>query len=432
MQLFKYLDQLYVRRVMLLLLSAGMFVAIAGANVYRDGSKFHTAFYLLFLIPGLVYVATNPGSLRERLKNPLGIAAALFLVTIALSVVYPGVDVQPDKVLVKIALILVSMFIIGQFVAGNSALFKKIMMLAVVAVAIVAVINVHEFYFLGEHPYNVRMRGFYLIENPLFLAGTYGSFFISSIYLAIEYRHKTLIALLMASSGCVLMLAVIATQCRSFFVAVVAALVLPYFRKGRGTILALLSLALIVFLIAVYVNPALLDRTEMPRLQIWKYSLELIGERPFYGWGADYDPAIGVTGGPISDAHKFLLAFWKGEPLSDTHNILLTVWLKYGAPALITLLLLLGYATVVTLKNLDNKTLRLGGALLIFGMTMLFFEGHDIMTKPNRMWLMIWIPLGIIMGAMHEQSHAFASGNDPGTGSLPGEDIRNSNCSLTQ
>lgn len=396
MQLFKYLDQLNLRRVMLLLLSAGMFVAIAGFNIYRDGSKFHTAFYLLFLIPGLVYVATDMDSFRGKLKNPLGIAAALFLVTIALSLLYPGVDVQPGKILVKIALIFVSMFIISQFVSENAALFKKVLMLAVAAVAIVAVINVYEFYFLGERPYYVRMRGFYLIENPLFLAGTYGSFFIASIYLAIEYRHKSLIALLMVSSGCVLMLAVVATQCRSFFVAVLAALVLPYFRKGRGTILVLLSLAFIVFLIAVYVNPVLLDRTEMPRLQIWKYSLGLIGERPFYGWGSDYDPTIVVT----------------GIKLVDTHNILLTVWLKYGALALITLLLLLGYATFVVMNNLDNKTVRLGGALLIFGVTMLFFEGHDIMTKPNRMWVMIWIPLGIIMGGMHEQYNGSGSGND--------------------
>ena len=119
---------------------------------------------------------------------------------------------------------------------------------------------------------------------------------------------------------------------------------------------------MIVFVTAVYLNPALLERTELPRLQIWKYSLELIGERPFYGWGSDYDPTITVT----------------GLALSDTHNILLTVWLKYGALSLVALLLLLGYASFVVMNNLNNETLRLGGALLLFGVTMLFFEGHDI------------------------------------------------------
>jgi len=89
-----------------------------------------------------------------------------------------------------------------------------------------------------------------------------------------------------------------------------------------------------------------------------------------------------------------------------------------------------GFGTVIgESRGMPYQSFLIPG---VIGMTMLFFEGHDIMTKPNRMWLMIWIPLGIIMGAMHEQSHAFASGNDPGTGSLPGEDIRNSNCSLMQ
>jgi O-antigen ligase len=379
---------------MLLLLSAGMFVAIAGFIIYRDGSKFHTAFYLLFLIPGLVCVAADPDVVKKMLGEPLGIAAVLFLGTIALSLLYPGVEVRPEIILVKIALILVSLFIISQFVAENTALFKKVLMLAVMAVALVAIFNMYEFYWVAQHPYSARMSGYYLVENPLFLAGTFGSFFIAAIYLVIEYRRNILMVFLMMSSGGALMLAVVATQCRSFFVAVLAALVLPYFRKGRVTILVLLSLALIVFVAAVYLNPALLERTEFPRFQIWKYSLELIGERPFYGWGSDYDPTITVT----------------GLPLSDTHNILLTVWLKYGALSLVALLLLLGYASFVVMNNLKNETLRLGGALLLFGVTMLFFEGHDIIAKPNRMWMMVWVPLGIVMGAMHAQNTATGSG----------------------
>jgi hypothetical protein len=42
---------------------------------------------------------------------------------------------------------------------------------------------------------------------------------------------------------------------------------------------------------------------------------------------------------------------------------------------------------------------------------MLFFEGHDIIAKPNRMWMMVWVPLGIVMGAMHAQNNATGSGN---------------------
>ena len=198
------------------------------------------------------------------------------------------------------------------------------------------------------------------------MAGSFGCFLVAAIFLSIEYRRQPLIVFLMASSGCALMVAIIATQCRSFFVALLAALVIPYFRKGRNRVLVILVLVLITILLAVYINPALLERTELPRLQVWQYSLELIGERPFFGWGSDYDMDMKVKGGT----------------LIDPHNILLTVWLKHGALALVALLLLLGYACFVILSNRNNATLRLGGALLMFGVTMLFFEAMTLF--PNQ------------------------------------------------
>ena len=384
MKILQYIHQVNFRGVILVLLSAGMFVAIAGYNVYWDGSKYHTGFYLLFLIPGLVYVATDLDLFREILRKPLSIFAVIFLFTVTLSLLYPDTEVHPEKELAKISLILVSLFIIGQFVSGNAALFKKILMVGVVAVALVAVYHVYQFYWVEKHPYHVRLRGYFLPGNPLFVAGTFGFFVVAATYLAIECRRQSLVVLLMALSGCALMVAITATQCRSFFVAVLAALVFPYFRKGRNTILVILVSFLIVILLAVYINPALLERTELTRLQVWQYSLELIGERPFFGWGSSYDMDMKTAGGT----------------LIDPHNILLTVWLKHGMLAFVALILLLGYASFVILNNRNNSTLRLGGALLMFGVTMLFFEGHDIIAKPNRMWVMVWVPLGIMMGAI--------------------------------
>jgi O-antigen ligase len=377
------------RRVILVLLSAGMFVATAGYNVYWDGSKFHNGFYLLFLLPGLVYVATDLDLFREILRKPLSIFAVIFLFTVTLSLLYPDTEVHPEKELAKIALILVSLFIIGQFVSGNAALFKKILMLGVMAVALVAVYHMYQFYWVEKHSYHVRMSGYFLPDNPLFVAGTFGFFFVTATYLAIECRRQSLIVFLMALSGCALMVAITATQCRSFFVAVLAALVIPYFSKGRNTIIVILISFLVVILLAVYINPALLERTELTRLQVWQYSLELIGEKPFFGWGSSYDMDLKIG----------------RTTLIDPHNILLTVWLKHGVLAFVALILLLGYASFVILNNRDNATLRLGGALLMFGVTMLFFEGHDIIAKPNRMWVMVWVPLGIMMGAIQEKYH---------------------------
>ena len=89
--------------------------------------------------------------------------------------------------------------------------------------------------------------------------------------------------------------------------------------------------------------------------------------------------------------------------LTDPHNIFLTIWLKYGAIAFLLLAVLVSFAIALVFRNRDNPLLRLGGALLVFGVTMLSFEGHNIISKVNSTWHMVWIPLGIMIGAMHAQ-----------------------------
>ena len=153
---------------------------------------------------------------------------------------------------------------------------------------------------------------------------------------------------------------------------------------------------LVIFAVIIYLNPAVLERTENLRPEIWKQALAIISERPFLGWGGDYYPEIRIEG-----------VRWA---LRDPHNILLTIWLKYGVLSFLALTGLLCYAVSITLGNKDNALLRMGGALLIFGVTMLFFEGHNIISRPNSTWHMVWIPLGIIMGGMQQCYHDPASG----------------------
>ena len=378
----------------MLLLSAGMFILIAGYNVYQDGSRYHTGYYLLFLLAGLVYVSTDLKTSARLLKSPLAIAAIAFFMAVAIAQLYPGTETRPASEWQKLFLILLSLLIIGQFVAGNTVLFGRIMMAAVVAVALVAIHHLYTFYLVDGHPAGNRLHGYFIPENPLYLVQSFGFFFIAAVYLAIQNRHSRIALFLMMASACVLVFAAVATQSRSFIVASIAALILPLLGRDRKTVVHVLSSVLIVFAVVFYLNPAILERTEFHRPQIWKQALDLISERPLLGWGGDYYPDIQIESLKLG--------------LRDTHNILLTIWLKYGALAFITLTMLLGYAVIVTLGNTDNATLRLGGALLIFGVTMLFFEGHNIISKLNSTWHMVWIPLGIIMGTMHERYH------DPG------------------
>jgi len=366
-----------------------MFILTAGYNVYWDGSKYHTGYYLLFMLAGLTYVFTDMKTSVKLMQTPIAVVAVIFLLTVAISQAYPGIEARPASELEKIFLILLSLMIIGQFVSSNAVLFGKIMMVGVVAVALVASHHLYMFYIVESHPISDRLSGYFIPKNPLYLAQSFGFFFIAAVYLAIGSRRSPVILVLMGSSACILVFAAVATQSRSFVVATVAAIILPFAGSSRRTIVIALSFLLIIFTIIFYMNPAIMERTELLRPQIWKQALDIISERPFLGWGGDYYPEIRVEG--------------LSQVLRDPHNLLLTIWLKYGLLSFITLTVLLCYAVSISLGNTGNATLRFGGALLIFGVSMLFFEGHNIISKLNSTWHMVWIPLGIIMGAMHVQ-----------------------------
>ena len=380
-----YLSRDNSRKAGLLLLSAGMFILIAGYNLYPDGSSYHTGYYLLFLLAGLACVSTDPGTAAALLKSPLARVAVFFLLTIAIAQLYPGTVTRPASELQKLALILLSLLIIGQFVAGNAVLFGRIMIAAVVAVGLIALLQLYTFYILEAHAFSVRLHGSFIPENPLYLAQSFGFFFVAAVCLASGNRHRLPVLLLMTAAAAVLAFAAVATQSRGFVVASMVALILPFLGSERKTAVLVLVSVLIMFAAVLYLNPAMLERHEFYRLLIWKKSLALICERPLFGWGSDYYPAIRLEG--------------LSRQLRDTHNILLTIWLKYGALAFVGLAVLLVYAVRTSLARSGSATLRLGGALLVFGVTMLFFEGHNIISKPNSTWHMIWIPLGIIMGA---------------------------------
>ena len=124
------------------------------------------------------------------MKAPLARVAAIFLLTIAMAQMYPGIEAESSSELVKILLILLSVLIIGQYVAANAVLFSKIIMAGVVAVALVAIYHLYTFYVVDSHSVSDRMKGYFIPENPLYLAQSFGFFFIAAVYLAVEnYRR---------------------------------------------------------------------------------------------------------------------------------------------------------------------------------------------------------------------------------------------------
>ena len=74
-----------------------MFVLVAGYNIYQDGSQYRTGYYLLFLLAGLAYLFTDLKTSVRIMKAPLARVAAIFLLTIAMAQMYPGIEAESLK-----------------------------------------------------------------------------------------------------------------------------------------------------------------------------------------------------------------------------------------------------------------------------------------------------------------------------------------------
>ena len=116
----------------MLLLSAGVFVVAAGYNIYLDGSKYHTGFYLLFLLPGIIYLVADSDASKKILKEPVFILAAIFLLTIVISVGYPGTVTQSGSELKKAVS---SGYRLHGSRQGHSTLWSRITMISADSVA---------------------------------------------------------------------------------------------------------------------------------------------------------------------------------------------------------------------------------------------------------------------------------------------------------
>ena len=87
----------------------------------------------------------------------------------------------------------------------------------------------------------------------------------------------------------------------------------------------------------------------------------------------------------------------------EPHNIFLTIWLKYGVVPMtlfsVSLVWLVNTARMAHPKKYFEWLLP-----LVFGLSMLFFEGANVIHKPNESWLLIWIPICLMLAGKMESS----------------------------
>lgn len=142
------------------------------------------------------------------------------------------------------------------------------------------------------------------------------------------------------------------------------------------------------------------------RFGIWRHTLELAAQKPFFGWGLDKQ-----------------LSFINllGDNITTTHSLYLAALLKGGAFGVLLLALVMIYGFIMAKWQCDRHQ-GLEGALFLFAAGFYLTQGMFIISNPAAAWDMFWFPLAVVL-TLPPASPIAPGGADntaPGSYRLPG------------
>jgi len=148
-------------------------------------------------------------------------------------------------------------------------------------------------------------------------------------------------------------------------------------------------LMLISCLIASYFYGNILNRGLSHRVDIWLSSLSKIVECGVF------------TGCGFEGSSKITIA--SGLSFQHPHNIFLSHFVSTGLLGLLSLLALLSYVIYHGVRV--RSTMILG---LVVGLVSLFFDGNALLTSPDALWLIFWMPLVMTYWEINESKTKYS------------------------
>ena len=128
------------------------------------------------------------------------------------------------------------------------------------------------------------------------------------------------------------------------------------------------------------------------RFGIWRHTLELAAQKPFFGWGLD---------------KQLSFVNLLGETVTTTHSLYLAALLIGGACGMLLLALVILYGIIMAKRQCDRHQ-GLEGALFLFAAGFYLTQGMFIIGNPAVAWTMFWLPLAVVLTLPEAASQADA------------------------
>ncbi|HCS26528.1 MAG TPA: hypothetical protein DIW43_03690 [Spongiibacteraceae bacterium] len=393
-----------------LALIAGMYLFMSAWFIAYSRSAHHTIVYAGFIGPALIHLGLclwRSDATTRTLRSPIYITLTLFLVYMVLSTTWSdNADSLAHyiKRLVQTLVFIYGVYIIVRFEPRH--FWRSI----IVALALCGPWLAVNLIFFPEAAFTSnRFKGANAGVHYLLTGAMLGSFVVlGSSYLIQKLERRrpdTKTFLLFAAIG-VVFYALLLTESRSALLALVATAGFAIFSSQqvrRFRTVLLLAIIVIAIMLAPYAD-VFISRGFSNRFEIWEAALRWIAQRPWLGHGFDA---------------LFVLPISSGEELYDAHNIHLEVLYEGGV---LGGLLWLGFLGALTWRGWTCRHSALGQAvlaLLVYSISVKFFESRGILSRPTEFWYLLWLCAGMALACRRDDkpasTHSCAPSPEPGS-----------------
>jgi len=236
-----------------------------------------------------------------------------------------------------------------------------------------------------------RISGWGILDNANITAEVFGMVFIFSFICFLQTKDK------IAAGGyfllCLLFFIEIllnksrGQQFALFITLILIILWLPkiYWKRLLGVIFGFFIVLLVFYFYSDFLTTIFNRKlTFSCRDTIWRDLLQSALKTPFFGRGE------GASSGYITYCSE--MAY---QALIGTHSVYMNIFLYQGAMGLFLALLVIFYALKTAYQS-KYKADCFWGMIIIYGLIAFIPNGDSLLSRPNEMWILFWIPLAFL------------------------------------
>ncbi|PTR22286.1 MULTISPECIES: bifunctional O-antigen ligase/aminoglycoside phosphotransferase family protein [unclassified Pseudomonas] len=365
--------------ICLWILPLGYLLLLCALFFLPGRSVHHKLYYGLFSIPALIALCLRPRFSKELLREPIVIAALLFVAWALLSLRWgPGGDIDfgQFKPPLHTLFLFVGCYLLVRY---RSEIIQPLLFCAAIVALVATVYNLYRFGLIYQP--EMRLIGVGAFDNPLLSSHVFGFFCTYWLSLSMTCKRHQVLWLSIPAMA-IMFAAVLATGSRTPLVALtLAALWLSYICWNRQSVFMLGSMVIAETATFALFADKIFERGSSFRIELWQMALDRIAEHPWIGHG--YNAGLSLDPGA-------------GSPLQEPHSFALGVLYYVGIIGLLPWLFFIVWSFISSRRHRVQPLFIIASTWLAFGIGAGLTEGGGIISRPKEHWFLLWIPLALI------------------------------------